>query len=143
MVLRQAQHKRLWGGWQVKFGSVVSGSGLAANDPLRTISIALKSIPMSDLHIAEIPFENGGIQYRYSRRMSADGTHWIREGLFQAFHPNGILASEGNYVDGKEHGLWRDYHDNGHIAAEGEYVRGVEASAWRYWASDGTLSVSE
>ncbi|MCA1199458.1 hypothetical protein K9B35_15920 [Sphingomonas sp. R647] len=98
---------------------------------------------MSQLHIAEIPFEDGGIQYRYARKMSADGTHWIREGLFRAFHPNGSLASEGSYVDGQEHGPWRDYHANGQIAAEGEYLDGIETGIWRYWTADGTLTASE
>jgi len=100
----------------------------------------LKVTDMSELHIAEIPFPDGGIQFRYARKMSADGTRWIREGLFRAFHPNGALASEGCYVDGQEDGLWRDYHDNGQIAAEGEYSRGVETGEWRYWNPDGTMS---
>ena len=95
---------------------------------------------MNDLHIAEIPYEDGGIRYRYARRLSADGTRWIRDGLFQEFHPNGKLASEGTYVDGHEDGLWRDYHDNGQIAAEGNYTQGVETGVWRYWDAEGVES---
>ena len=98
---------------------------------------------MDELHIAEIPFEDGGPRYRYARRMSADGTRWIREGLFQAFHPNGVLASEGHYRDGVEEGIWRDFHNNGQIAAEGSYSRGVEAGVWRFWNSDGTETAGE
>ena len=96
---------------------------------------------MSELHIAEFPFEAGGVQYRYARKMSADGTRLIREGLFQAFYPNGVLASEGSYLDGQEDGPWRDYHTNGQIAAEGAYARGIESGVWRYWNADGTPSV--
>ncbi|MFD1874884.1 hypothetical protein [Hymenobacter bucti] len=44
---------------------------------------------MSELHIAEIPFADGRIRYRYARQLSPDGTRWLRHGLFQAFHPNG------------------------------------------------------
>jgi antitoxin component YwqK of YwqJK toxin-antitoxin module len=91
----------------------------------------------TELNIAEIPYENGGIHYRYSIYMSADGTRWIRHGLFRAYHPNGNLASEGSYIDGQENGLWRDYHDNGHLAAEGEYLDGVETGEWVYWSADG------
>ena len=97
---------------------------------------------MSELHIAEIPFENGSVHYRYSRKMSPDGTRWIRDGLFQAFHENGALASEGHYVEGAEHGPWKDYHDNGQIAAEGTYDGGNEAGVWRYWTPEGLESDS-
>lgn len=92
---------------------------------------------MTDLHIAEIPYENGGIRFRYARRMSEEGTRWIRHGLFQAYHQNGHLASEGHYSDGKEDGVWRDYHDNGLLAAEGEYRVGEQFGLLRYWTSEG------
>ena len=95
---------------------------------------------MSELQIAEIPFEDGRIRYRYARKISSDGTRWIRDGLFQAFHPNGALASEGTYIGGHEDGLWRDFHENGQPAAEGYYSQGVETGAWRFWNSDGVES---
>jgi antitoxin component YwqK of YwqJK toxin-antitoxin module len=94
----------------------------------------------ADLNIAEIPFDSGNIKYRYTRYMSPDGTKWVRHGLFVAYHPNGAVASEGNYVDGAEHGLWRDYHVNGQLAAEGNYEAGQEVGEWRYWNSDGSHS---
>lgn len=70
---------------------------------------------MADLNIAEIPYENGKIHFRYSRYLSNDGTRWIRHGRFTAYHLNGSLASEGEYNNGVEHGLWRDYHDNANL----------------------------
>ena len=97
---------------------------------------------MSDLHIAEIPFENGGIRYRYTRKLSPDGSRWIRDGLFQAFHPNGVLASEGTYREGLEDGQWRDFHDNGQLAAEGAYAQGTEVGIWRFWNADGLIDMS-
>jgi antitoxin component YwqK of YwqJK toxin-antitoxin module len=96
---------------------------------------------MSELNIAEIPYENGEIRFRYSRCMSPDGSRWIRHGLFRAYHQNGALASEGNYVDGVEHGPWRDYHENGQLAAEGQYEHGQENGKWRYWNRDGSQSL--
>lgn len=92
---------------------------------------------MTTLHIAEIPFENGSIRYRYARKLSFDGTRWIRDGLFHAFHENGSLASEGHYAEGVEEGVWKNYHDNGQLAAQGTYNGGVEAGDWRYWDRDG------
>jgi len=92
---------------------------------------------VADLHIAEILFENGAIRFRYSRKLAPDGEKWIREGLFQAFHPNRTLASEGTYSDGVEDGRWRDFHENVQLAAEGIYSHGVEIGIWRFWTPDG------
>ena len=91
-----------------------------------------------DLDIAEIFYESGKLQYRYSRYLANDGSKWIRHGLFTAFHDNGERASEGAYVDGLEEGVWRDFHENGLVAAEGTYAKGHEAGTWRYWNADGT-----
>lgn len=93
---------------------------------------------MTDLNIAEIPYDSGEIQYRYARYLSEDGTRWIRHGLFKAYHLNGAVASEGTYVDGVEHGIWRDFHENGQLAAEGEYKNGTEVGVWRFWNEDGS-----
>ena len=52
------------------------------------------------LHIAEIPYETGEIHFRYSRKMSPDGTKWIREGLFgiwQYYDENGNFQEEENF----------------------------------------------
>ena len=105
--------------------------------------MAAYSVGMDTLHIAEIPFDDGGIRFRYARKMSEDGSRWIRDGLFQAFHPNGVLASEGRYREGLEEGEWRDFHENGQCAAEGSYSQGTEVGTWRYWDADGTPSTSK
>ncbi|MET3384171.1 toxin-antitoxin system YwqK family antitoxin [Variovorax paradoxus] len=92
----------------------------------------------ADLNIAEIPFESGAIKFRYARVMSPDKTSWIRHGLFVEYHETGAVASEGQYVDGKEAGLWRDFYPNGQSAAEGSYHEGQEVGVWRHWNPDGT-----
>jgi antitoxin component YwqK of YwqJK toxin-antitoxin module len=92
----------------------------------------------ADLNIAEIPYESGAIKFRYARVLSPDKTRWVRHGLFVAYHENGTVASEGQYVDGKEDGLWRDFHPDGRAAAEGRYREGQEVGVWRFWNLDGT-----
>src|SRR5262249_54685499 len=94
--------------------------------------------PENVLDIAEIPYESGAVRFRYSRYMSADGTRWVRHGLFVAYREDGKVASEGQYVDGLEQGTWRDFHENGQLASEGCYVNGKEHGYWRFWAPDGT-----
>ena len=63
--------------------------------------------------------------------------------MFQAYHPDGTLASEGTYEHGVEHGLWRDYHTTGKLAAEGDYDHGSEVGVWRFWRQDGTEERTE
>ena len=92
----------------------------------------------ADLHLAEIPYESGNLQFRYTRYMAPDGSRWIRHGLFVAYHENGVMSSEGSYFEGKEHGAWRDFHANGQLASEGNYHHGQEVGTWRFWGSDGS-----
>lgn len=91
------------------------------------------------LHIAEIPYESGELEFRYSRYLSDEGKRWIKDGLFQRYYKTGQLASEGQYQDGKEHGLWRDYHENGQLAAEGSYHFGEKLGKWVFLDCNGNL----
>lgn len=97
----------------------------------------------SILYIVEIPYETGEIHFRYSRKMSADETRWIREGHFTEYYQNGNVASEGDYIDGLEDGYWKDYYENGKIAAEGYYLKGEETGKWCYYDEQGNLEDEE
>lgn len=57
------------------------------------------------LYIAKIPYETGEIHYRYSRKISDDGTRWISDGLFTEYYQNGNIASTGLYDNGLENGF--------------------------------------
>jgi hypothetical protein len=60
---------------------------------------------MTDLHIAELCFEDGSVKCRYSRYLFEDGSRWVRHGLFVQYHRGGAIASEGYYEHGLEQGL--------------------------------------
>ena len=90
------------------------------------------------LLIAEVLDESGRVRARYSRYLAHDGSHWVRHGLYVAYHENGQVASEVTYEHGLEEGSGRDYYDNGQPAAEGCYRVGREEGVWRFWAADGT-----
>ena len=92
----------------------------------------------ADLNIAEVPHESGELRYRFARNLSQDGSRWVMHGLFQEYHQNGQLISEGMYEHGVEQGLWRDYFPNGQLAAKGMYKDGKEVGEWHYWNEDGT-----
>lgn len=80
------------------------------------------------LYLVEIPYETEELYFRYSRKLSDDGTKWIRDGLFTEYYLNGAVASTGLYQDGLEIGHWKDYCENGQIAAEGDYLNGKDRS---------------
>jgi antitoxin component YwqK of YwqJK toxin-antitoxin module len=90
------------------------------------------------LNIVEMVDANGRVKCRYSRAKCADGTKWIRQGRFVSYHPNGVVESEGTYVDDLEEGHWRDFYANGVLAAEGSYKCGKEHGVWHFWSEDGT-----
>ena len=90
--------------------------------------------------VAEVSYESGAVKFRYARRLSADGTTWVRDGRFVAYFEDGAVASERFYRDGLGTGLWRDYHANGRLAAEGEYRDGVEVGDWKYWNFEGRVA---
>lgn len=86
----------------------------------------------------EVRGPDGSVRFRISRYCSADGSRWVRHGPFVMLHPNGAIATEGQYENGLEEGSWRDYYESGQIAAEGCFVNGKEEGYWRFWRRDGT-----
>lgn len=92
----------------------------------------------AELNIAEIPFDSGTVRFRYTRYLAPGGERWIRHGLFVSYHENGVMSSEGSFVEGAEDGVWRDFHENGQLASEGRYQDGREVGTWRFWSPDGT-----
>lgn len=95
------------------------------------------------LYIAEILYETGEVHFRYSRKLSDDGTKWLRHGLFTEYHQNGNILSTGLYDEGLETGHWNDYYENGNIAAEGDYKDGTETGKWLYYDENGKLESEE
>jgi len=112
--------------------------GLSENIPDKKDSAMTEDI-VSTLHIAEIPYDTGELHFRDTRKLSSDGTKWIRDGLFREYYQNGIIASEGNYKNGLEDGLWTDYHEDGKIAAKGNYLNGNEVGQWYFYDENGEL----
>ncbi len=94
-----------------------------------------------ELQLAEVFFETGEIRFRYSRYRTPT-REWVRHGLFLAYHPNGLVASMGQYSDGFETGQWTEFHPNGERSAEGYYELGQEVGRWRFWSEDGFLEQS-
>jgi hypothetical protein len=88
--------------------------------------------------VVELRELSGIVTARYSRYLNAEGTAWVRHGVWQSFSPAGQVTSQGSYAHGLENGLWEDYFENGQVAARGAYDNGRELPGWNFWYEDGT-----
>lgn len=82
--------------------------------------------------------DDGALKFEFTWYPGPGGKK-IRQGAFKAFYQSGKLASEGNYVEGKEDGAWKNFHENGKLASAGTYVQGKEHGVWKYYGLGGKL----
>ncbi len=68
-------------------------------------------------------------------------------GEFKDFLPSGRLILHGAYKNGLKHGIYKAYHLNGQLKWETNYVDGKESGEWKYYYPDGkpllVLSLAE
>ncbi len=62
------------------------------------------------------------------------------QGQFQTWHPNGQIACDYHYVDGKFDGENRETYASGHMRLHGMYQEGRKHGPFKQWYEDGTLS---
>ena len=65
---------------------------------------------------------------RCSQKQLADG-RFVNHGSYRVTFPNGSLALEGRFEDGKKEGVWSEYDDLGQKVAERYFEKGVEKAA--------------
>ncbi len=62
----------------------------------------------------------------------SDAKLMTRIGTYKKWHENGLLATEGNFKNGKEDGTWKYYHrENGKIRSEGNFLNGKKVGDWK------------
>ena len=93
--------------------------------------------------VVDLILDSGELAEEFSRYLNEDGTKWVRHGVYQSFHKNKKVSSEGSFIHGKENGIWQDFYDNGQLAAEGKYFEGKEVGLWRYWNESGQEEESD
>lgn len=62
---------------------------------------------------------------RCTQRKNSEG-QYVNDGLYREIYPNGRVALEGEYKDGKKVGIWTEYDEKGKKIAVRHWVRGVE-----------------
>lgn len=56
---------------------------------------------------------------------------YVNDGGYVQWHPNGKIAVEGVFKDGRKHGVWNQYDETGRKILEKYYRDGVETSPER------------
>lgn len=62
-----------------------------------------------------------------------------RTGNWMAWYENGILWSQGNYLEGKRNGYAALYYPDGKLRAEGSYKNDKKTGLWRFFLENGSL----
>ncbi len=96
----------------------------------------------ADVEIVESHWPDGQVRMRVEKVRDSSGA-LIEHGKYQTWHPNGTLAYEATYVDGKLDGAEVAYHENGQRRAETHYVRGERHGRRRTWDQKGNLRGEE
>lgn len=63
----------------------------------------------------------------------------LRDGVWKAWHRDGSLWSEGNFVEGKRDGFGNTYYQNGARNIEGWYKDDKRVGKWNFYDSLGNL----
>jgi antitoxin component YwqK of YwqJK toxin-antitoxin module len=83
-------------------------------------------------------YANGKLRYeREIARYSDD--HFVADGFYHEFYPNGEKFAEGQYKDGHQDGAWTYYHENGKVQRTVNYVKGQPDGSWDVLNADGAV----
>jgi antitoxin component YwqK of YwqJK toxin-antitoxin module len=94
-------------------------------------------IGCSDLETTEVKDENGNVIEKYTRRK----TDFAKQGMYQAFSPEGTLMEEANYVNDTLDGERRLYHENGKVQIKEQYDQGQFVGAYQTFYENGQMEL--
>jgi antitoxin component YwqK of YwqJK toxin-antitoxin module len=95
----------------------------------------------------ELVYKHGRVHGQFTSYHPSNGKIWqqgtyldgLRDGLFQHWYPNSILAHKCFYTKGKLDGEMMDYYLDGKSMQQRFYLEGVLTGSIKTWSSDGKL----
>lgn len=72
--------------------------------------------------------KNFGGDRRCEQKKRPDGL-FVNEGRYRAYHPNGVLALEGQFAEGVKDGVWSEYDLKGKRVLQKTFEKGVEKTS--------------
>jgi len=77
---------------------------------------------------------------RYERQIARySDDHYVSDGFYREFYPNGEKFVEGQYKDGRQEGQWIYYHDNGKVQRTVNYTNGQPDGSWEVFNAEGAV----
>ncbi len=63
-----------------------------------------------------------------------------KDGILTTHYDNGIIASRGEFIDGKREGEWRFFREDGPLLESGEFVHSHKEGLWITYDKDGEIA---
>lgn len=63
-----------------------------------------------------------------------------RDGHWKSYYRDGVVWSEGDYIDGVRNGKTVTYYANGNKYYEGQFAKAKKVGVWKFWNEDGELN---
>lgn len=95
-----------------------------------------KNTSAKDEVVDVVQYFEGTQQIKMKGQIKSDS---IRVGMWSAWHPNGELHSEVQYIDGLRHGPIRTWFESGTLRLKGFYANGEPIGEWLYFNKDGEV----
>lgn len=101
--------------------------------------------------VREAFYNEDGKQVGEEKNYSDTGTlqniryYMAKESIFselqseETFHPNGVVASKGAYVEHKKQGVWKFFDEQSNLLREAHYEKGKQAGEERNYSTEGIL----
>ena len=64
---------------------------------------------------------------------------WSQKEFKKFYHKNGVMSSEGWFVNGQPDGFWKTYNEKGVLISSGKRSNGVIDSTWKFFDAAGRL----
>ena len=77
---------------------------------------------------------------KVERTVVQEGERSVNHGPFKSWHPNGKVASKGEYESDERVGKWEFRWANGKLREKGSFADGLRDGVWRTWDDDGRLT---
>ena len=65
--------------------------------------------------------------------------HFVADGFYREFYPNGEKFVEGQYKNGRQDGNWTYWHDNGKVQRKVNYNNGQPDGSWEVLNAEGAV----
>jgi antitoxin component YwqK of YwqJK toxin-antitoxin module len=77
---------------------------------------------------------------RYEREIVRySDNHFVADGFYREFYPNGQKFAEGQYTNGRQDGEWTYWYDNGKVNRKAKYKDGQPDGEWEVYNAEGEI----